>query len=150
MVATPRADSPPPEPLSLADRLEIQDLIARYCWALDMRDGDAYAATFTPDGVFEGIGSRGRGHNELRALPLSLHPEAIETQHWVTNTVLQGDGQRATSKSYILILRAESYYLGHYADELAKVDGRWLFARRQFRRWPAGLEDAPNSLGGSP
>lgn len=74
MAVPNRPDSPLSGSLSLADRLEIQELIARYCWALDTRDGDAYAATFIPDGVFQGIGSRGRGHDELQALPLSSTP----------------------------------------------------------------------------
>jgi uncharacterized protein (TIGR02246 family) len=128
-------------PLSLADRLEIQELIARYCWALDTRDGDAYAATFIPDGVFQGVTTFARGHDQLRALPLALHPDRIETQHWVTNLVLEGDGQRVTARSYAIAYRADSYYLAHYLDELVKVDGRWQFARRQFWRWPDGLAD---------
>lgn len=139
MEATERGNS-----LSLADRLEIQDLITRYCWALDVRDGEAYAATFTPDGVFDGLTTHGQGHDELRALPLALHPDRIETQHWVTNIVLQGNGQTATSKCYIIAYRAESYYLGHYEDELVKLHGRWLFTRRLFRRWPVGLENDLN------
>jgi uncharacterized protein (TIGR02246 family) len=106
----------PSSSLTLADRLEIQELIARYCWALDTRDGDAYAATFVPDGVFDGVATRARGHDELRALPRALHPDQIETQHWVSNLVLEGDAQRAIAKSYVIAYRSDSYYLAHYRD----------------------------------
>ena len=36
--------------VSLEDRREIDDLMARYCWALDTGDFEGYAATFAPDG----------------------------------------------------------------------------------------------------
>ena len=57
---------PEAEPLSLADRLEIRELIARYNWAIDTRDGVAVADTFVPDGVFDG-GRVFRGREELIA-----------------------------------------------------------------------------------
>jgi len=34
---------------SVHDRLEIQDLYARYSWALDTGDTDGYVALFTAD-----------------------------------------------------------------------------------------------------
>lgn len=43
--------------LSTADRLEIEQLYAKYNHAIDFGDGDAWAATFTADGSFD----RGRG-----------------------------------------------------------------------------------------
>src|SRR5829696_7595294 len=40
--------------LPLEDRAEIEDLYARYMWALDTGDSEGYAACFTPDAlVFE-------------------------------------------------------------------------------------------------
>jgi hypothetical protein len=47
-------------PLSTADQLEILDLAARYSQATDHGDGEALAATFTEDGVFEGPGGLAR------------------------------------------------------------------------------------------
>lgn len=40
-------------PLALTpeDRLDILDLMARYAWAIDTGDTDAYVACFTPDAV---------------------------------------------------------------------------------------------------
>ena len=37
----------------ISDRLEIQDLIARYSYALDRRDFDALDELFTPDAVLD-------------------------------------------------------------------------------------------------
>ena len=36
--------------VSLEDRAEIEDLMARYCWALDTGDFEGYAACFAEDG----------------------------------------------------------------------------------------------------
>ena len=38
-----------PGPLTLEDRFAIQDVVARYAWALDTGDIDALVACFTPD-----------------------------------------------------------------------------------------------------
>ena len=38
-------------PLSLADRVEILELLGRYAHAIDSGDGEAYAGCFTDDGV---------------------------------------------------------------------------------------------------
>jgi uncharacterized protein (TIGR02246 family) len=44
------------------DRFAIQDLLARYAWALDTGDYEAYALLYTPDGPFveRGVEYRGR------------------------------------------------------------------------------------------
>src|SRR5438445_642651 len=44
----PVADS---GPLTVEDRLDIMDLLARYGACIDSHDGVAYAALFAPDGV---------------------------------------------------------------------------------------------------
>ncbi|MER8480339.1 nuclear transport factor 2 family protein [Mesorhizobium sp. M1163] len=37
----------------VSDRLEIEQLLARYCYAVDDRDWEAYRKTFTPDAVLD-------------------------------------------------------------------------------------------------
>lgn len=37
----------------ISDRLEIEDLLARYCYAVDDRDWDAYQSLFTLDAVID-------------------------------------------------------------------------------------------------
>jgi hypothetical protein len=37
----------------ISDRLEIQDLMDRYCYAIDERDWDALDTVFTPDAVID-------------------------------------------------------------------------------------------------
>ena len=47
------------------DRAEIENLSARYMIAMDDYDGDAYAATFTPDAVLIDGGGVHRGRQQI-------------------------------------------------------------------------------------
>src|SRR5512136_3048723 len=48
------------------DRAEIEDLQARYLFALDSFDMDTYVATFTEDGVLDIIAYKAKGRAEIR------------------------------------------------------------------------------------
>ena len=37
----------------ISDRMEIQDLMVDYCYAVDHRDWDAFERLFTPDAVID-------------------------------------------------------------------------------------------------
>src|SRR5215472_10773149 len=125
-------------------------------------DGEARAATFLPDGVFEGTVGRFEGRaaiaahtNEGRKNP---HPNRWgampgELQHWVFNYVIDGAGDEATARSYIGLVRAtgEVLLVGRYTDRVRKIEGRWLFAHRHFEPLPvqetadAGRRGEPHS-----
>ena len=55
-------------------------------------------------------------------------------RHFVSNPVIEGDGDQATMKLYVevknLADEAKPLLVGCYHDELRRVDGRWKFARR--------------------
>ena len=137
-------------PTYAQDRAEIEDLMARYLYAFDWQDAEAYAATFTEDGVLEFAGGIERGREELAQVmrdmavrekakaDASFPPRRHRVRHYVTNLVLEIDGETARSTSYWWEFnndaRAGRPYLGtygHYEDELVRVDGRWLFAHRK-------------------
>jgi len=40
-------------PQAISDRLEIEDVLIRYCYAVDDRDWHSYRAAFTPDAVID-------------------------------------------------------------------------------------------------
>lgn len=57
------------------------------------------------------------------------------TRHFGLNEVIAGDGDRATMRSYYFVVGTDAAppaigATGGYDDELARVDGRWCFARR--------------------
>jgi hypothetical protein len=56
--------------VSVEDRLEVNDLLARYCWHVDEGDCDAWADLWTEDGVFAGVTPEPiRGREALKQVP---------------------------------------------------------------------------------
>lgn len=150
--------------LSPLDHEAIRQLMARYGYTLDFEDHDAFVACFTPEGSFESLSEDGeltgsfQGPDALRQFAVAVGGKAQgSTRHAAISLVIEGDGEGAHVSSYgfvpveFLYRLAESAYgprtprgnvaigtTGMYRDELVKVDGRWLFAKRSFRRdgWP--------------
>lgn len=133
--------------LSVADRIAIQDLLARYAWALDTGDVDALVRCFTPDcvvleEVFEDP-DRWEGHEGVRRLGDHYRNAAgfPGRQHHVSQSLVEGHGERAAVKSFAFVTecRGEPPYTlrftGYYDDRLVKRDGDWLFSERTIRLW---------------
>ncbi len=141
--AGPPADGSPAD-----DRAAIENLQARYMFALDWRDPDAYAATFAEDGEVVSAAATARGREAIRAEVVAMRESdraaaaaaglrPFSRRHVITNLVLDIDGDRAAGRAYWTSYNNDNPerapYLesfGHYEDELVKVDGEWLFARR--------------------
>ena len=132
---------------SVEDRLGVQDLIARYAWALDTGDVEGVVGCFTPNGevieeVFEDP-DRWEGHAGIRALAEHYRTAAgfPGRQHHVSQSQLTGDSQRCHVRSFAFVTecRGEPPYTlrftGYYDDEIVKVEGQWLFSRRIIRLW---------------
>ncbi|HEY5568582.1 MAG TPA: nuclear transport factor 2 family protein [Gammaproteobacteria bacterium] len=145
------------------DRAMIEDLQARYLFALDFRDADAYAATFAEDGVLDYGAGKIQGRQAIRDMVAGLSANAERQRaadtsglrpaagrHNISNIVVTIDGDRATGTAYWFHMgnnnperSAEITSFGHYEDELVKVDGEWLFSLRkiyneQVAEWVAG------------
>jgi uncharacterized protein (TIGR02246 family) len=121
----------------------IRQLLGRYNAAIDFGDAEAWAATFTPDGVFtctglpEGnpLGGRYEGTAQLIAYAQKHYSIAKgRARHWNANLLIDGDGETATMRCYLLALTAGAGHLpgttGVYEDRLRKLDGEWRFAER--------------------
>jgi hypothetical protein len=126
--------------LKVADRLEIQELYARYCHAVDAFDGPAWADCFTPDGVMypaTGIdaGSVWRGRDALEELGKKADREA-RSRHWTSNLVLRPVVDHVEGRCYGMRIdisgeRAQVISSVVYQDEIVMHDGRWLFRSRR-------------------
>ena len=123
-------------PLSTADRLEIQDLLARYNYAIDAGDAGAWAATFVADGVFTSGGRTQSGTRELQAFAADFATRLPGSRHWNTNVIIEGDGDQATMRCYLQLLKtgggepATIVTTAKYEDTLRRVDGAWRFVSR--------------------
>src|SRR5207344_856341 len=79
-----------------ADRLEIQDLMARYGFAVDGQDWDAYRRVFTPTATIDysdSGGMRAELEEIVAWISVVLAPYA-GLQHNMTNHVAEIDGDR--------------------------------------------------------
>src|SRR5215471_11527059 len=54
------------------DRVAVEDVMARYVWAVDSLDADGYVAVFTEDAVIDSNGSISRGHDAIRKIVTDL------------------------------------------------------------------------------
>ncbi len=130
-------------PLTVEDRLEIADLVARYNHAVDGGDGDAFAATFTDDGALDAAGRVIEGRAALATFAKGLPGSVRVPRHIASNLVIDGDSEagRATLAAYVQMYaladdppRQQVAASGVYDDQLVRVDGRWRFVRRVFTR----------------
>jgi len=134
--------------LSVQDRLDIQDLFARYCWGLDTGDIEAVLACFTPDGYLQhppqgkcvgpdGIRRlleelwHGRGKNWFRG-----------RQHTGCHFVMEPEDGGVRVKGFWQILQYSLDYkstfvfaIGNWDNSCVKQDGKWLFRALRVTAW---------------
>src|SRR5688500_7577925 len=130
------------------DRAEIEDLMARYLFAIDYFDWDAYVATFAEDGELEFAAGVSKGREAIRAAVTRFaggigrvyHTEDGKPailRHVLLQSSIRVEGDRAWGRSLWLemanhgpgdTMKMGTY--GIYEDEFTKASGRWLIARR--------------------
>jgi len=123
------------------DRLEsvqeISRLGAEYCHGLDGRDMDRFLRIWHPEAEWIlGPDVRPVGHAEIRELVSGgIWPAFSETHHWMSNLVIDVDGDTATGQCDIdatvreiggAWLRAAATY----HDAYERYQGRWVLRRR--------------------
>jgi hypothetical protein len=123
--------------LTVEDRLNINDLYARYNHAIDSGNGEAWAGTFTPTGTFTSGGRTQTGAVEL--VPFAAGFAArLKGRHWTNNLVVDADGDGARGSCYLMLLRltpgeqppASVLTTAIYHDTLVKDGGAWKFSSR--------------------
>jgi hypothetical protein len=146
------------------DRALIEDLQARYLFALDFGDVDKYLATFTPDGVLDIGNGEIRGYDAIRKIIGGMPKEAASQdapklrpatgRHNITNIVIKVEGNKASGRAYWFHYSNNNPQrtgvfdgYGHYEDEMVKMKGQWLFAKR--RIYNEGVEKGA-SMHGNP
>ena len=131
------------------DRAEIEDLMARYLFAIDYNDWDAYVATFTEDAELEFASGTSHGRAAIRAA-VSSFAERIGTfyhtedgkpaklRHVILQSVIRVEGDRGWGRALWLetanngpedTMKMGTY--GIYEDEFERVDGHWLIGKRR-------------------
>jgi ketosteroid isomerase-like protein len=126
----------------VSDRLEIQDLITRYSYALDSRDYDALDDLFTADAVldYRATGAIKGSLAEMKAFVAEAFTMFAATQHLTTQTMLRfaDEGNTAYGKStchnpmvFGGDLRPKMMIVGlWYVDTFKRTQNGWRFKER--------------------
>lgn len=130
-------------PLTLEDRVAIDDLFATYAWALDTGDVETWASLFTEDALIEDPRGGFQGSANVREFleDLRRNPTFPGRQHWIGQTVLEGDSQRCRAKSFALVTALHRtgatnvHLVAWYDDVIVKTDAGWIFEQRIVRPW---------------
>ena len=85
----------------ISDRMEIQDLMVRYSYAIDSRDWDALDDVFTPDAHidYSVFGGSVGDLKSTKAFLAEAMPNFPVYQHMVSGTTITFDGDNAETKT---------------------------------------------------
>jgi ketosteroid isomerase-like protein len=122
----------------LIDRIQIQELTARFNRAADGTDVPTLLALFTDDATLE---MHGREHGTdyytgPEGLAQLCAPFDGQRVHITSDSIIEIDGDTATQEcTLLLITRAPrrgltAIFTGRYSDELVRTPDGWRFARR--------------------
>jgi 3-phenylpropionate/cinnamic acid dioxygenase small subunit len=125
----------------ISDRLQIGDLLTRYTVAIDQKDWELLDRCFTPDARldYSQTGGIEGKYPEVRTWLEQALAAFPMTMHFISNTTLELDGDRATARSYVInpmgFPREDgSLHLftvgGYYNDVLVRTDDGWRIAER--------------------
>lgn len=125
------------------ERLEIQDLMHRYAWAIDEQRFDDLDAIFTGDAMLDYSSNPGGVAGPLAEVKPWLQRSLsafVVSQHLMGNTVIEFDGQRrARAKTMVFNpmgarTRAGAPHMfsigARYDDELQRTDDGWRITSR--------------------
>lgn len=133
---------------SVEDRLDIQELLARYVWALDTGDADGVVACFTEDGYLDHQPEgRFQGPERIRELLDHLWYGRpgwfIGRQHLASHLLITREGaDTARLRAYFSILQHDMDYrrsfvfgLGSWNNVCVRRDGAWRFRSLTVEKW---------------
>lgn len=144
------------------DRAEIEDLMARYLFALDYNDLDSFIEMFTEDAVFDFARGRVQGKATILETVKNFKQRIGEVykdvegnpavlRHVLAHTAIRIEGDRAWTRAQWFEMANDGPdkslkmgTFGVYEDKLERVNGRWLFSERKILNdFLSGRESGP-------
>lgn len=125
----------------ISDRVEIEDLMVRYCYAIDDRDWDAYRSVFTADAIIDDTvtgGVRSGVEEHVSYLKRAL-TKILISQHAISTIMIKVDSNNATGRSHCscpMVVdvgegRKHVFFQGlWYRDVLVRTPQGWKFSAR--------------------
>ncbi|MEV4124362.1 nuclear transport factor 2 family protein [Nocardia sp. NPDC049707] len=126
--------------MSLIDKQEITEVLYRYARAVDRKDFDRVADCYFPDAIDNHGGYVGTVDGLIEDMK-SRHATIDSSLHYITNVLIDLDGDTANVESYCLCyLRQAPARPGasqsratikcRYVDRFERRDGQWRIADR--------------------
>lgn len=123
----------------VAARLDIAELLARYCRGIDRCDADELDLVFADDASLD-YGSGAQGKAATCAGLLAAVGAMRLTQHAIGNVIIEFDGSRARTETYCVALHilgepgseTEMTVGGRYLDTLDRRTGEWRIVERLY------------------
>ena len=121
------------------DRCQIRDLLVRYATAIDTRNWTLFRTCFTEHAStdYGGIGSWSDVDGIARFME-AAHVGFGNTNHMLSNFVIDVDGDRARATSYVHVVLAYARdpgnwveSVGRYEDSLVRTPAGWQIAERR-------------------
>jgi hypothetical protein len=136
----------------VSDRMEIQELMVKYCHAIDNRDWDVLDEIFTPDAVIdysEMVGIKG-SLVEIKAFLAESIQQLSVSQHIISTAQIKIEGDCAHGRTICtnpMVLRHDGHVMLvglWYRDEFVRTAKGWrIKSRYEENCWrynvPAGL-----------
>ncbi len=130
------------------DRIAVENVMARYVWAVDSLDPEGYAAVFTEDAIIDSNGTISKGREEIRKIVTSLIQRRDDNKakglptsnlyHVISNVrITFPKPGEALHQSYWQTVRRETDgkmiagAMGRSEDRLVKRNGKWLIQYRK-------------------
>ena len=137
----------------LADRIAIDEVLARYCRGIDRCDAEELRGVFCDTAMIDfGDGAKPRDAT-IAGLMEGLGAMRL-TQHNIGNTICEISGDDAKAETYSVAVHfvpiaggeIEMVVGGRYLDRLARMDGAWRITRRQYimdwnRQTPSTMQE---------
>jgi hypothetical protein len=122
----------------LWDHRQIEDCLNRYSRGFDRGDMEIAKSAYWPDALDDHPGFCGLAHAMCDHFD-TYHKDVWEsTQHHITNTQIEIDGDTAHAESYVLGVltrkgdgEVSDIAGGRYLDRLERRDGEWRIAARK-------------------
>lgn len=138
-----------PEMMPAQDRVEIEELFAKYAWGIDLADEELALSTFAKDGEFDHLWQgKVKGHDAIRE---NLRKLWYDRQHWwygrqhiMNNFIMEPREEGARVRCFFQIMQWQADFrtnfvfgIGTRDDRLIKEDGRWKFRKLHVNAWTA-------------
>ncbi|MDB5671396.1 MAG: snoaL-like domain protein [Alphaproteobacteria bacterium] len=134
-------------PASTDDKVQIQELVARYAWSFDTGDVEGFVGCFAKDAtlcedVFDEV-DQWEGLDQIRSMAehFFAHPGFPGRQHHASQLLIEGSTERCRVRAFCFVIEPRPdqpclvVFSGYYDDVAVKVDGQWLFQERVIRHW---------------